>query len=97
LIIAGALHTERRLDSNGQVVNRDKVNNAVIGAVHAEIVDLTAIVAPSVLRSKMMAVAAADCKTDGPLPNPSRLALNAAELAAIIDGKVISRVLAKRR
>jgi hypothetical protein len=45
----------------------------------------------------MMAVAAADRKTDGTLPNPSRLALNPEEVGTIVDGKVISSVLSKGR
>jgi hypothetical protein len=44
-----------------------------------------------------MAVAAADCEANCTLPNPSRLALNAEELAAVVDGKVISSVLTKWR
>jgi hypothetical protein len=44
-----------------------------------------------------VAVASADCKSDRPLPKPSGLALNAEELAAIIDCKVIPSVFPKGR
>ncbi len=85
------------MDSNGQIGNRNEVNRDVVGAVHAEVVDLPLIVAASILCSEMMAVTATDCKTDRTLPNPSGLALNAEDLAAIIDGKVISSVFSEGR
>jgi len=44
----------------------------------------------------VVAVAAADRKSDRPLPKAPGLALNAEELAAIIDGKVIPSVFPKR-
>jgi len=54
------------------------------------------IVAASVLWSEVLTVAAADRESDSSLPEPSGFALNADELAAIIDGKVVSSVLPKR-
>jgi hypothetical protein len=44
-----------------------------------------------------MAITAADGKSHRSLPKPPGLALNAEELAAIVDGKVVSSVFAKGR
>jgi len=75
------------LNSYGEVADRHEVDRHGVGTVDAEVISLPLIVATSIFWSEVMAVTAADGESHGPLPKPTRFALNAEELAAIIDGR----------
>jgi hypothetical protein len=65
--------------------------------VHREVIDLSQVVAPSGLRSRVMAVRTAGRKANSSSAQPSGLALDASQLDTIIDNQVTARVLSERQ
>ncbi|MDX6435799.1 MAG: hypothetical protein QOK34_633 [Gaiellaceae bacterium] len=63
--------------------------------MHAKVVHLACVIASSIRRSLMMAVAAADREANSAVTKTARLALNSSESASVVNNQVVARVLAE--
>ena len=94
------LTVQRRVYAKADVTLRDfrdrnQINAARIGAVNAEVIALPSISASRDSRGGMVRVTAGRFENDNATPQPSGLALHACESTAVVEHKVVPRVLAK--
>ena len=64
--------------------------------MHAEVLNLAAIITTRTTRSQVMPVGAADSEDDRAVAEPPCLALDARQALAVVDHEVVTRVLSER-
>src|SRR4051794_36864582 len=77
--------------------DRDEVDGSCLDAVDAEEIDLSSVVLRQQFRIRMVVVAASGAEGDRALLQPSGLALDEVERAAVLDREVVPGVLADRQ